>query len=114
MSTPDILQRLYAVIEERARERPADSYVVKLLDGGVDAIGAKVREEADEVVDAAARDDAAHVAHEVADLVFHTWVMMVRAGVAPSDVYAVLEERFGTGGLEEKRRRGQGEAGDAG
>ncbi len=108
MSTPDILQRLYAVIEERARERPADSYVVKLLDGGVDAIGAKVNEEAAEVVEAAASGDRAHLAREVADLVFHTWTLMAHAGVRPEEVYAVLEERFGTGGLEEKRSRGRG------
>jgi len=112
MSTADILDRLYAVIEDRARERPGDSYVVKLLDGGVEAIGAKVHEEASEVVEAAASGDADHLAREVADLVFHTWIMMAHSGVRPADVYAVLEDRFGVGGLEEKRRRAPGEGAD--
>jgi len=115
MHPADILDRLFAVIEERRQQRPEDSYVVRLLDGGVPAIGEKVREEAEEVIDAAAHDDADHVAREVADLLFHTWVMMARSGVQPADVYAVLEQRFGVGGLEEKRSReaeeGEGDAG---
>jgi phosphoribosyl-ATP pyrophosphohydrolase len=102
----DILERLRAVIEDRARERPDDSYVVQLLDGGVPAAGAKVLEEAEEVVDAARSGDAGHLAREVADLLFHTWIVMAQGGVEPEQVYAVLEERFGVGGLEEKRRRG--------
>ena len=108
-SEPDpalILDRLFAVIEDRKQQRPDGSYVVQLLDGGVPAIGAKIREEADEVVEAGAEGDAAHLAHEVADLLFHTWIMMAREGVSPGDVYAVLEDRFGTGGLVEKASRG--------
>ncbi len=105
MNPADILERLYAVIEERARERPQDSYVVSLLDGGVDAIGAKVSEEAAETIEAAASGDRDHLAREVADLIFHTWTLMAHAGVRPEEVYAVLEGRFGTGGLEEKRGR---------
>ena len=38
MADPGILLRLTQVIEERVRERPADSYVVRLLDGGLEAI----------------------------------------------------------------------------
>ena len=48
-------------------------------------------------------DDA--LAHEVADLLFHVWVMMVSRDVPPSAVFAKLDERFGVGGLEEKASR---------
>ena len=37
MSRPDVLERLFGVIEARKAERPAGSYVVQLLDGGVEA-----------------------------------------------------------------------------
>src|SRR5262249_18010496 len=99
----DVLDRVYAVIRERARERPAGSYVVQLLDGGVPGIGAKVREESAELLEAAAgRPDPAHVAHEAADLLFHVWVLLGALDVEPARIYAELERRFGVGGLTEK------------
>lgn len=106
MGRADVLDRLFDVIESRSRERPVGSYVVQLLDGGVEAIAAKVREESAEVIDAAGTGDAAHTASEVADLLFHTWVLMASSGVRPDDVYGVLEQRFGVGGLAEKAARG--------
>ncbi|MCA9504036.1 MAG: phosphoribosyl-ATP diphosphatase [Spirochaetaceae bacterium] len=108
-----ILDRLFSVLETRRQERPAGSYVVSLLDGGIASIGAKVEEEAAEVI-AAARDESdAAVAHEAADLLFHLWVLMLSRGVEPSRVYAELARRFGVGGLAEKAARG-GQAGGGG
>ena len=112
MSRAVILDELFDVVLARRAERPSGSYVVQLLDGGVDAIAEKIREEGEEVIEAAAAGDADHVAREVADLIFHTWVMMAVAGTKPDDVFAVLERRFGTGGLAEKASRatkGEGE-----
>jgi len=111
MNSDGILDRLFEVIEERRRLRPEGSYVVELLDGGVPAVAAKIREEAEEVVEAGGEHDPSHLAREVADLLFHTWILMAHEGVAPADVYAVLEARFGVGGLVEKARRGSGGAG---
>jgi len=105
MVQADILDRLFDVIEARRRERPDNSYVVSLLDGGVDAVAAKMREECEEVIEAAVSGDVEHLADEVADLLFHTWVMLAAAGGVPSRSYAVLEKRFGTGGLIEKASR---------
>jgi len=105
MGRAEVLDRLFDVIEARGQERPAGSYVVELLDGGLPAISAKVREESEEVVQAAADGDPVHTAREVADLLFHTWVLMARSAVRPEAVYAVLEERFGVGGLVEKTSR---------
>lgn len=110
MAGSDVFERLGAVIEQRRRERPEGSYVVQLLDGGHAAIAAKVREESDELIEAAAGNDAAHTAHEAADLLFHTLVLLSHAGVEPAAVYDELDRRFGTGGLAEKAAR-SGEGG---
>ena len=103
--TAVILDRLFAVIEARRAERPSGSYVVRLLDGGLEAIEAKVREEAQEVIDAARDETDEAVAHEAADLLFHLWVLLASRGVPPAAVYAELARRFGIGGLEEKASR---------
>ncbi len=110
MGQADILDRLFAVIESRKSERPEGSYVAALLDGGIESIAAKIREEGEEVIEAAGSGDADHTAREVADLVFHTWVMLAHADVSPERVYAVLAERFGIGGLREKAARATGVA----
>jgi len=111
MGRADIMDRLYDVIDTRRRERPEGSYVVSLLEGGSSAIAAKLREECEEVIEAAASGDGPHTAREVADWMFHAWVLMAAGGVRPDDVYGVLEERFGVGGLVEKAGRGGSDAG---
>jgi phosphoribosyl-ATP pyrophosphohydrolase len=100
-----VLDRLFEVVAARRDERPEGSYVVRLLDGGWQAIEAKLREEAQEVVDAARDESDEALAHEAADLIFHLWVMLASRGLEPSAVYAELERRFGIGGLEEKASR---------
>ena len=106
MPAADILDRLFDVIQDRARSRPEDSYVVQLLDGGVAAIAAKLREETEEVIEAAAERDVDLLAREIADLLFHVEVLMAEVGTTPSAVWSELASRFGVGGLEEKRGRG--------
>lgn len=105
MSGAAILDRLWDVIRARRDERPDGSYVVSLLEGGQPAVAAKVREEAQELIDAGAAGQAPAIAHEAADLLFHVWVLLGASGVSPQAVYAELERRFGLGGLEEKARR---------
>ena len=109
MSIPSILSALEAVIAERKANPPAKrSYVAKLLEGGVPAIGAKVVEEAAEVVEAAdeaGEEGRQHLVREVADLFFHTLVLLGRREVALAEVEAELGRRFGIGGIEEKEAR---------
>ncbi len=105
-----VLDRLFEVIERRREERPAGSYVVSLLDGGLPAITDKVREEAEEVVRAACGESDEALAREVADLIFHVFVLLAARGVEPAASYRELARRFGIGGLEEKAARGQSEA----
>jgi phosphoribosyl-ATP pyrophosphohydrolase len=100
-----ILDRLYEIVTTRRDQRPEGSYVVSLLDGGWDLMAAKVREEAEEVVQAARSENDDAVTHEVADLLFHVWVMMAARGIEPASVYTELERRFGVGGLAEKASR---------
>ena len=95
-------ETLWSTIVSRGVDRPPGSYTVTLLDGGVDAVGRKVVEEATEVI-LAAKDDAvattpatrAALAGEVADLVYHTLVLLEERGVAPSEVIDVLATRHG-------------------
>ena len=100
-----ILAQLMAVIEDRKAKRPEKSYTTKLLAGGVEAIGAKVCEEAAEVVDAAG---VAHVdrgyslTYEVADLLYHLLVLLSCCDVSLTDVEEELARRFGKSGLKTK------------
>ncbi len=99
------LERLWSTIASRAAERPAGSYTTSLLDGGVDAAGRKVTEEATEVL-IAAKDDAAveagsadrtatreALAGETADLLYHALVLLAERDLTPSDVIDVLRGR---------------------
>ena len=92
------LEHLWETISARAADRPAGSYTALLLDGGVDAAGRKVAEEAVEVV-LAAKDHAAgtgdetRVAEEAADLLYHLLVLLSERGVAPERVLEVLAQR---------------------
>lgn len=105
-----VLDRLFEVIERRREDRPAGSYVVTLLDAGLPAIAAKVREESEEVIRAAFDEDAHAVAHEAADVVFHLFVLLAARGIQPGAVYAELARRFGIGGLAEKAARAASDA----
>ena len=72
---------------------PDSSYVAKLTAAGVDRIGKKVGEEATEVVIAAKNGDRAELAHEIADLWFHTYVLLGQQGMTPDDVWDELRGR---------------------
>jgi len=102
-----VVARVAEVIAQRKRERPAKSYVVKLLDAGLPMISAKIAEEAGELLEALPEGDAAHTAHEAADLVFHVLVGLEAASVPLDAVFAELRRRFGISGIDEKASRGK-------
>ena len=101
----DTLNRLAAVLEERKSAAPDSSYVAKLYSKGLDAILKKIGEEATETVMAAKDGDADKIIYEVADLWFHTLVLLKQQGLEPQQVLDELERRFGLSGLEEKANR---------
>jgi len=95
------LETLWQAIDERARNRPPGSYTAQLLDGGVDAVGRKVTEEATELL-LAAKDDAAvgggadtrrALAAEAADLLYHVLVLLAERRLPPRSVIDILRER---------------------
>ena len=104
----DILNQLAATLEARKSADPQSSYVAKLYAKGLDSILKKVGEEAAETIIAAKGGDKGQVIYEVADLWFHTLVLLAHAGLGPQAVLAELQRRFGTSGIEEKRARGAG------
>jgi len=97
----DTLARLAAVIEARRAGDPQTSYVARLFAKGPDAALKKIGEEATEVVMACKDGDRAHIVAEVADLWFHSMIVLAQHALAPADVLAELERREGTSGLEE-------------
>ena len=105
MSNQDILHRLVKVIEERRQAHAGQSYVASLFDKGQDAVLKKVAEEAAEVLLAAKDGDKLHLVREMADLWFHSLVMLVYHGVGLEEVLGELERREGTSGIEEKKSR---------
>ena len=91
------IPRLWATIISRRDERPDGSYTVSLLEGGVEAAGRKVVEEAVEVL-LAATDHAGggppeRVAEEAADLVYHLMVLLAERGIELGAVMEVLDRR---------------------
>ena len=101
----DTLEKLSAVLEERKGADPDSSYVAGLYHKGLDAILKKIGEEATETVMAAKDGEADKIIYEVADLWFHTLVLLKQQNLEPQQVLDELERRFGLSGLEEKARR---------
>jgi phosphoribosyl-ATP pyrophosphohydrolase len=97
----DTLARLAAVIEARRVGDPDKSYVARLFHKGTDAILKKVGEEATEVVMAAKDGARDKIVGEVADLWFHSMIVLAQFGLKPADVLAELERREGLSGLDE-------------
>jgi phosphoribosyl-ATP pyrophosphohydrolase len=109
MSTDSsILARLMAVIEDRKANPPAKSYTTSLLQGGVPKIGAKITEEAAEVVEAAGEsgdEGRKHLIYEAGDLLYHLFVLLAHQDIRLSEVEAELARRFGVSGIDEKAAR---------
>lgn len=103
----DTLDKLAAVLEERKNAAPDSSYVASLYHKGLDAILKKIGEEATETVMAAKDGTAEKIIYEVADLWFHTLVLLKQQGLEPQQVLDELERRFGLSGHEEKASRGK-------
>lgn len=101
----EVLQQLAEVLESRKGASPDSSYVASLYDKGLDAILKKIGEEATETVMAAKDGDAEKIVYEVADLWFHSMVLLAQQGLGPKQVLDELQRRFGLSGLTEKAQR---------
>ena len=105
----DLLTALDKVLTERKTASPEGSYVAALNAKGLNKILEKVGEEATEVIlaakDTAESGDSEALVNEVADLWFHTMVMLAHLDLDHTDVLTVLDTRMGLSGLAEKAAR---------
>lgn len=103
--TGEVLEALERVIAGRKGGDPGRSYTARLLAGGPALAGAKVTEEAGELVQAADREGDDRVVAEAADLIYHTLVLLACRDRSLSEVEGELARRFGVSGLDEKAAR---------
>jgi phosphoribosyl-ATP pyrophosphohydrolase len=89
----DMLQELEAIIRDRKANPKTDSYTNKLLDAGIERVAQKVGEEATEVVIAALRQNRETQINELADLFYHTLVLMTTLDISLDDVSTELQRR---------------------
>jgi phosphoribosyl-ATP pyrophosphohydrolase/phosphoribosyl-AMP cyclohydrolase len=87
------LDQLDVVLRERDAQRPTGSYTAELFDAGQTAILRKVGEEAIEVLLAGAQESDEALTNEVADLWFHTIVLLRARELGPDAVLRVLARR---------------------
>ncbi len=105
----DILQQLETVLEQRKHSDARSSYVASLYAKGLDEILKKIGEEAVEVImaakDAQYNEEQERIIHEVADLWFHTLVLLRHKDIEIAKIAEQLHKRFGLSGLQEKANR---------
>jgi phosphoribosyl-ATP pyrophosphohydrolase len=100
-----ILDAVYQVVLDRKANPSECSYTASLMQKGTDKILKKLGEEATEVVIAGKSGVRADVVYEVADLLFHTLVLLGYQDIPLEAVYDELRRRFGISGIEEKAGR---------
>ncbi|MEX0992628.1 MAG: bifunctional phosphoribosyl-AMP cyclohydrolase/phosphoribosyl-ATP diphosphatase HisIE [Solirubrobacterales bacterium] len=90
----EALPELARTLVQRQREMPAGSYTADLLSKGAGAIGAKVTEEAEEVVAAATAESDQRLREESADLLYHLGVLLQSRGMGFADALDELTARM--------------------
>lgn len=105
VATSSILDKVHGVILERKSNPGERSYVSSLFTKGADTILKKIGEEAAELLISGKGGNRDEVIHEMADLWFHTLVLLGHLDISPEQVYGELKRRFGISGIEEKERR---------
>ena len=88
-----VLDELFAVIQDRKRQMPEDSYTAKLFHEGPARIAQKVIEEAGETALAAAQADKENLPGEAADLIYHLLVLLSALDIKPHQVWEELRSR---------------------
>ncbi|MBX0322972.1 phosphoribosyl-ATP diphosphatase [Halomicroarcula sp. F13] len=91
----DVIDDLFAVIEDRKEHLPEDSYTASLFthEKGENAVLEKLGEETTELILAAKDDDHEELAHESADIVYHLLVLLAMKDMDLEDLRAELAER---------------------
>lgn len=89
----NIINEIYKVIEDRKENLSPDSYVSSLIKEGEDKVLEKIIEEAGEVIIDVKNKDKEKIIEEVADLWFHTLIMLNINNINPLDIYIELKRR---------------------
>lgn len=89
----EMMMTLERIIDSRLQELPEGSYVRKMHERGVGYVSQKVVEEAGESIVAALEDKPDELVGEVADLFFHTAMLLREKGISMQDIAAKLAER---------------------
>lgn len=84
---------LYDLLVGRKKDKPEGSYTTYLFEKGTDKILKKVGEECTEVIIAGKADDKKETIYEIADLAYHTMVLMVQMGISVEDIQRELASR---------------------
>ena len=100
-----ILDRIYDVILDRKRSPKRKSYVAGLFKSGRDAILKKIGEESGELIISSKNNRRPEIIWEVADLWFHSLVLIGYHHISPSDIYQELQKRFGKTSKAFQRRK---------
>ena len=98
-----ILESVLRTILARRANKQAGSYTTKLFAGGHDKILKKVAEEAGEVLLASKGGKKEEIVYEVADLFFHTLMVLGYHGLTLQEIYEELGRRFGKSGLRSEK-----------
>ncbi len=88
------LGELFALIKDREKERPKNSYTASLFEKGLNEIIKKVGEESIEVIIAAKNETKKRLVEESSDLLYHLLVLLAEKGVDLSEVIAELVRRY--------------------
>ena len=89
----DTLNTLYRVILDRKENPQEGSYTCYLFSKGLDKILKKVGEECTEVIISAKGNDKPNTVYEIADLMYHTMVLMIEMGISLEDIRKELASR---------------------
>ncbi len=112
MNTHHILQQLDQILEARKNDSPEKSYVASLYNKGLETMLKKISEESCETIMAAkdlvqkpSQENKEHLIYEIADLWFHTMVLLASQNLSSHDITNELQRRFGLSGHDEKASR---------
>lgn len=91
--SPGIITEVFNIIMERKKTMPEGSYVAKKMKEGIDSILKKVSEEAGELIVASKNQNEKEIIHELADLLFHSLLILGYFDIPVEKLYEELSLR---------------------
>ena len=98
----DIVDTLFAIIEERKKTKKKGSYTSFLFNKGMNKIAQKVSEETAETIIEAVRGKKKLAVQESCDLLYHLIVMWSKLGIDPSEIWNELDKRMKKSKIKKK------------